>query len=106
MSEGSAYLWIVPAKVAGNWTFRPRVSGSSGAGGGNFNVMIEQTFQKLQGNASGQPLSDAKLDGSNISFGFTQGGQPTTVQGRVEGEQIAARVTRDGKTTEYVGTRK
>jgi SAM-dependent methyltransferase len=102
MSEGSAYLWIVPAKVAGNWTFRPRASGA----GGNFSVMLEQTFQKLQGNAGGQALTDAKLDGSNISFAFTQGGQATTVQGRVEGEQIAARVSRDGKTSEYIGTRK
>jgi hypothetical protein len=102
ISEGSAYLWIVPAKVAGDWTFRPRTSG----GGSNFDVKLEQTFQKLQGNASGQALADAKVDGSNLTFAFNQGGQPTSVQGRIEGQQIAARVTRGGKTTEYVGTRK
>jgi SAM-dependent methyltransferase len=101
ISEGSAYFWVVPANVAGDWNFRPR-SGT----GGNFTVHFDQSFQKLQGNASGQALAEAKLDGSNISFKFTQGGQPTTVQGKVEGEQLAARVTRDGKTTEYVGTRK
>jgi SAM-dependent methyltransferase len=101
ISEGSAYLWIVPAKVAGDWTFRPR-SGS----GGNFTVHLDQTFQKLQGNASGQALGSAKLNGSQIELAFSQGGQTTTVQGQAEGPQIAARVTRDGKTTEYVGTRK
>ena len=101
MSEGSAYFWVVPAKVAGDWNFRPR-SGS----GGNFTVHLDQTFQKLQGNASGQAISEAKLAGSQIEFAFTPGGQVTTVQGQVEAQQIAARVTRDGKTTEYVGTRK
>jgi SAM-dependent methyltransferase len=101
ISEGSAYLWVVPAKVAGDWAFRPR-SGS----GGNFTVHLDQTFQKLQGNAGGQALTEAKLNGSQIELAFTQGGQATKLQGQVDGQQIAARVTRDGKTTEYVGTRK
>jgi hypothetical protein len=101
LSEGSAYFWVVPAKVAGDWTFRPR-SGS----GAQFSVHLDQTFQKLQGNAGGQPISAAKLTGSQIELSFSQGGEATVLQGQVEDDQIAARVTRGGKTAEYVGTRK
>ncbi len=101
LSEGSAYFWVVPAKVAGDWTFRPRAGG-----GAQFDVHLDQTFQKLQGSAGGQPVSAAKLTGSQIELAFTQGGQATTLQGQVEKDQIAARVTRDGKTAEYTGTRK
>jgi SAM-dependent methyltransferase len=100
ISEGSAFLWIVPAKVAGDWDFRAR------EGGASFPVTLEQTYQRIKGRSSGQELKDAKLSGNQIEFGFSQGGQNVTVKGLVEGERINARVTRGGTTTEYVGTRK
>jgi SAM-dependent methyltransferase len=100
ISEGSAFLWIVPAKVGGDWNFRAR------EGGANFPVTLEQKYQRLVGRSSGQEIKDAKLNGNQIEFAFSQGGQPVTVKGVVEGERINARVTRGGTTTEYVGTRK
>ncbi len=100
ISEGSAYLWIVPAKVGGDWNFRAR------EGGASFAVTLEQKYQRLVGRSSGQEIKDAKLNGNQIELAFSQGGQPVTVKGVVEGERINARVTRGGTTTEYVGTRK
>ena len=92
---GEAYLWIVPAKVAGTWTFRgPRTDGE-------FTVNLEQTFQRLRGSAGGTPLEHTKLRGSQIEFAFGK----TRVVGEVENDRIQATVTRDGKTSAYVGSR-
>ena len=43
--DGSAYLWIVPAKVAGTWEFR------ESGGKGKFVAKLEQKFQQLSGRA-------------------------------------------------------
>jgi SAM-dependent methyltransferase len=55
-----AYKWVVPAKVAGEWRL------------GDDRLQLTQTFQKLSGTLTrgGQPLplSDARMDGSKISF--------------------------------------
>ena len=55
-----AYLWIVPAKVAGNW----RLNGGE--------LQLQQTNQMLEGalrqGATSTPISEAKLDGVNIHF--------------------------------------
>jgi SAM-dependent methyltransferase len=101
ISEGSAYLWIVPAKVGGEWNFRAR-EGSAGS----FPVTLQQTYQRLKGSSGGQEIKDAKLNGNQIEFTVMQGGQPVTVKGLVEGERINARVSRGGTATEFVGTRK
>jgi len=97
--EGSAYLWIVPANVDGAWKFRPET------GNENFEVSLEQTFQTLKGFAS-DALVTGKLSGPNVDFAFTQGGKPTHVTGTVDGDGISATVTRDGRATAYVGSRK
>jgi precorrin-6B methylase 2 len=56
----TAYLWIVPAKVAGTWTWP------------NAQLTLRQTFQKIEGslmiNGKEQPLQDTKLEGDKISF--------------------------------------
>ena len=98
--DGSAYLWIVPAKVAGTWEFR------ESGGKGNFVARLEQKFQQLSGHAGKQPLtSDARVNGSQIELTFVDDGSPTKVTGRVDGDRIDAQVTRSGKTSRYVGTR-
>jgi SAM-dependent methyltransferase len=92
---GEAYLWIVPAKVAGTWTFRgPRTEDA-------FTVSLEQTFQRLRGAAGNEPLKNAKLRGSRVEFAFAN----VRVVGEVENDRIQAKVTRDGKTSAYVGSR-
>jgi SAM-dependent methyltransferase len=98
---GQAYLWIVPAKVAGEWTFERR------SGKDKFTVNLEQTFQELRGTAgeSNAPLTQVKLQGSQIGFTFKDGRGLTQVAGRVNGHRIEATVTRNGGTSKYIGTR-
>jgi len=98
-NEGSAYLWIVPAKVDGAWTFRPAT------GKEIFDVSLEQTFQNLKGFA-GDALVTGKLSGPNVDFAFMHGEKQTHVTGTVDGDRISATVTRDGRATAYVGSRK
>ena len=52
----TALLWIVPAKVAGNW----EVDGQP--------LQLEQRYQRLSGKLGGAPISEARLNGSEISF--------------------------------------
>jgi hypothetical protein len=60
-----AHKWIVPAKVEGDWRL------------GNGALKLTQSFQMLSGTLTQggreMPLSDAKMDGSAITF--TAGGQ-------------------------------
>lgn len=98
--DGNAYLWIVPAKVAGTWEFR------ESDGQGRIIVKLEQSFQHLSGSASNEPLiSDARVRGSQINLTFFENPAPTKVEGRVDGNRIDAQVTRGGKTSRYIGTR-
>jgi len=83
--ERTAYLWIVPAKVAGTWTWR--------TASGNAELTLRQTFQKIDGSlkVGGKelPLQDAKLVGDQISF--TAGQSPATMReysGRANGNTI------------------
>ena len=79
ISEGgrTAYLWYVPAKVAGTWTWP------------NALLALKQNFQKIEGslriNGKDLPIQNAKLDGDRISFAVG------TIQysGRVNGNLIA-----------------
>lgn len=95
-----AYLWIVPADVAGNWSFR------EAEGSGQFAVQLTQKFQELDGRANGESLvSNARVRGSQVDLTFFENGGPTQVSGRVAGDRIDAKVTRGGKTSRYIGTR-
>ena len=98
--DGSAYLWIVPAKVAGTWEFR------ESDGERRFVAKLEQKFQRLSGSADDEPLvSNARVHGSQVNWTYFENGGPTKVEGRVDGNRIDAQVTRDGKTSRYIGTR-
>jgi SAM-dependent methyltransferase len=72
----NAYLYIVPAKVAGTWEL--------GAG----ILSLEQKFQELSGTLTtggvGTPISDARLRGNSIRF--TAGNAQYV--GRVQGETM------------------
>jgi SAM-dependent methyltransferase len=97
-AEGSAYLWIVPARADGTWTFR--------ANGGEdvFAVTLTQAFQNLRGVSGGTAVT-GKLDGARLDLTFVRDALPTRVTGIVAGNRIAATVTRDGRAADYVGTR-
>ena len=97
-TDGVAYLWIVPAKVGGAWTFRPRNGDES------FAVTFDQTFQNLAGRAGSAALT-GKLSGQRIDFAFQDGDEQTRFTGIVEGDRISGTVVRGGESTEHIGTR-
>jgi SAM-dependent methyltransferase len=97
--DGSAYLWTVPANIAGTWTFRS-TSGEEG-----FQVELDQHFQKLRG-STGQSFVAGSLAGAEVSFAFMQGAEHVGVDGVVESDRIAATVTRGDTSARYVATRR
>jgi precorrin-6B methylase 2 len=81
----TAYFWIVPAKVAGTWSWTTAA--------GDAELTLIQTFQKIEGTlkAGGRewPLKDAKLEGEKISFSVEE--SPSAVKqyvGLVKGDVI------------------
>ena len=97
--DGSAFLFIVPAKADGAWTFRPA------SGGAGFDVELKQTFQMLAGSAADGTAVTGKLAGDAIELRFGQGAHQTHITGTVAGDRIAATMARGGTTLEYVATR-
>jgi len=94
-----AYLWIVPAKVNGNW----RLTHKSGSGEEVIDLEILQKYQRFAGQAkrgsSSAPIADGKLDGEQITFAFTGAdGVKREFSGRVRGDRI------DGFTKLQTGT--
>ena len=65
---GTAYLWIVPAKVAGEWN----ITRLEGAAPGK--LTLSQSFQQVGGTLTvagvSQPLLGAKLIADQLSFSF------------------------------------
>ncbi len=102
--DGYAYLWIVPAQVAGTWTFTPQ------QGGERFVAQLEQEFQELRGTVGmgvdSKEIRDAKLNGAEVQFAFTGERGTSRLTGKVNGNRIEATVTdANNKQTRYVGTR-
>ena len=83
----TAYKWIIPAKVAGNWKL------------GNGQLALKQTYQMLDGtltvDGKAQPISDAKMDGASITF--TAGGKKYS--GTVEGNGMKGSIQGGGSWT-------
>lgn len=79
----NVYLWIVPARVAGQW----RIEGPDG---GDITLSLNQSFQRLDGsatiNGATVALREAALRGDEIRFSIG----PDHYVGRVEGDTITA----------------
>jgi SAM-dependent methyltransferase len=95
--DGSAFFWIVPAKVGGSWTFEAD-SGES------FDLELAQSYQNLTGTANDAPVT-GKLVGARIELTLTEGGESVRLTGTIAGDRIAATVVRGTTRNEYVGTR-
>jgi len=98
----TAYLWIVPAQVEGNWTFREE------GGKTTFNVAMTQKFQRISGEAgmggSKNPLVGASLRGEEIKFAFNDDkGQTRTLTGTVRGSEITGTLRGPGNAEIKVG---
>jgi hypothetical protein len=81
----SAYLWIVPAKVAGTWTW-PKAE-----------LILRQGYQRIAGSLKldGQelPFHSARLEGDSIRIAFTDPqGAIREYSGRVAGATIQGTV--------------
>jgi len=85
MDGRRAYFWLVPANVMGNWSLE--------LPGQKLDMTLEQTFQKVSGSVTLQPihagLRDPQLHGSAISFSFVgQDGMRRDFAGRVSGARM------------------
>jgi hypothetical protein len=101
MDYRTAYLWIVPAKVEGNWTLRDQ-------GGAQYTVNLAQKFQKISGDVSvggnKQPLVGATLRGDEIKFAFNdEKGVTRTLTGTVRGNEINGVLKGGGAETKVTG---
>ena len=89
----TAYLWIVPAKVAGTWRFAQG------------DLALTQSFQTFYGalrsGDKNAAVTEGKLDGEKISFSI---GNARYI-GRVNGNMMEGTVTSGGNTTRWSATR-
>jgi hypothetical protein len=90
--RGSAYLWVVPARVAGEWTLE---SGSRSPAA----LRLTQQFQAVAGEfVEGDrthPISEATLLGDRLRFVVADGRRgPRRFEGTVRGDEIVGEITR------------
>jgi len=99
--DSQAYMWIVPANVAGTWTFQTPDTKDA------FTVRLKQQFQEISGTAGtgNRSITNASLRGDTLQFAYDDDGTPVKIAARVKGKRIDAKVTRGNKTINYVGTR-
>lgn len=102
--EGSeAFLWIVPAQVAGRWSLRDD-------NGWQGEATITQQFQRIGGTLTlrgkSQPLLGAYVNGSTVGFTFqdTDGGI-RSVRAQVDGDRLAGQLRFAGNLTVLRGRR-
>src|SRR5262249_52798813 len=82
------YLYIVPAKVAGKW----RMSAALPQGAREYDLELEQRYQKLKGGArvSGGflPAFDARLRGERVAFVLMEDDMSYRYEGHVAGDAM------------------
>jgi len=93
VEERTAYLWIVPAKVEGIWTWRNPSSTAE--------LTLRQTFQKIEGSLKieGRELAlrNARLEGDRITFSVEDNSAAAgEYTGRVSGNTITGIVKKAG----------
>jgi SAM-dependent methyltransferase len=101
-TDGAAYLWIVPADMAGKWTFKQQ------PGKDSFDVSLVQTFQKLSGTAGKgtDDITNAEVRGNQVEMMFSDGDVHTRLKGELKGNRIEAQVTRNDVTSTFIGVRR
>lgn len=104
IGNARAYLWVVPAQVAGVWRFQK--AGSPDA----FRVHLSQRHQELKGELLGAArafsLRNARVRGEEVEFTLMGYGPEALVfRGRARADRIHGVVEWDGKLVNYVGTR-
>jgi hypothetical protein len=102
-ARARAMMWVVPADVAGNWTFQP----SSGA---PFGVRLEQIFQRIGGvrrfGGQEQALVGAQLQADRLSFQYVAADQSIhTVKATVQGNRMQGQDTSIGHVIDFTAHR-
>ena len=88
------YLYIIPARVAGEWNLN---LASAGAGGKPLTVRIDPRAESLSGSVelagARVPLRDLKVSGEEISFAYASGASGTvSLRGTVNGAEMSGTV--------------
>lgn len=102
--RATLYLWIVPAKVAGNWTLRVD-------GDGDYGLALKQNYQNVEGAVDGRgrnglTLMDPRISGSDITFAILNGGNRMRFTGRVNGDRMEGSVAiGNGKSLRWQAVR-
>jgi SAM-dependent methyltransferase len=105
--DGStAYLWIVPARVAGTWRWN-----AGGAGAREIQVTLKQQYQHVEGtvmlNDKPVPLRNLTLEGDHIAFSVPESATVSRdYAGRVNGNSIEGTVKNPGAEAKWTATRK
>jgi hypothetical protein len=103
-SEGrTAYMWIVPAKVAGTW--KVDVSGAR-----SYEATFQQQYQNVGGSARADnksvPVSNGKLRGDTITFTVADDSNTRRdFTGRVAGNKIEGTVKTGNGESKFTATR-
>lgn len=101
--QSSVHLWIVPAKIEGEWQVA-----AGGAGNKPFSMALRQQHQSVKGSVqrSGQAV-EGRLEGNQIHFRLptARGGAASEYRGTVEGEKMQGKVVINGKTVPWTATR-
>jgi hypothetical protein len=101
--RATLYLWVVPAKINGNW--RMQVDGQ-----GEYGLALKQTYQRFEGRAESSTqklgLAEPQLNGSEIRFVMPQGSSRARFQGKVNGDRMEGTANfGDGKVLRWQATR-
>jgi hypothetical protein len=100
--DGSAspiFMWIVPARVEGAWSWELPLRGAPASA--SYDLLVSQQFQQIEGQARvgnrRESLTEARLRGNDISFVLEVTVEGTgrarhQFSGRVEGDQITGTV--------------
>jgi precorrin-6B methylase 2 len=105
LGRRAAFLWVVPAQVAGGWRLAL-------PGGRSVDVDLEQTYQRFRGRAYVGPdtragLRDTRLRGDEIRFAFVDdAGALHEFVGRVDGAAMAGTVAVDGVAGAWTAARR
>jgi hypothetical protein len=105
VGTSNLYLWIVPAKVAGTWTWN--------MDGATYRMTLAQAYQAVNGNLTAgsetAPLTGVVLSGADLKFNASMPGrgQPRTLTfaGKANGDTMVATVDIDGRAREISAKR-
>lgn len=88
--ESKVFLWIVPARVNGEWRVVTTLPGAPAA-----TLALRQRYQFFEGTLGGAALQAGQANGASVAFAVTGTGPLAgRYEGTAEGDAIAGRVVR------------